>query len=146
MPNVLRSARSMAAVRLNSSGLVEKNQAHFMPASEKDLLPDLKVMLLLTMSLFSSVLIGVYFCPLVTKSQWISSDRMMILCLRQSSPIRLSSAFVQALPVGLLGLQRIMVLVSGVMWCSRSSQSISYLPLTYFIWLSLATVLVKGRS
>ena len=63
-----------------------KNQAHFMPASEKDLLPDLKVMLLATIFLSSRVLKGVYFWPLVMKSQWISSDRTMILCFRQSSP------------------------------------------------------------
>src|SRR5665213_1912572 len=102
MPRVFKSARSFAAVRLNSSGFVEKNHAHFMPASEKDLLPDLKVLELLTMSLLSKVLMGMYFWPLVTKSQWISSDRMTTLCLRHNSPIRFNSSLDQTLPVGLL--------------------------------------------
>ena len=86
MPRVERSARFQNGTALNISGLVVKNQAHFMPASEKVLLPDLKVMELSTIFLSSRVLKGVYFWPLLTKSQWISSDSTLTLCLRQISP------------------------------------------------------------
>ena len=74
-----------ALVALNSAGLLEKNQAHFIAAREKLLEPDLKVMELSAMSL-SNVEKGVYLWPLETKSQWISSDRTMMLCFLQSWP------------------------------------------------------------
>ena len=86
MPSVVRSARFQNDTALYMSGLVVKNQAHFIAAREKDLLPDLKVMLFATIALSSSVLNGVYLLPWVMKSQWISSARTLMLCLRQSSP------------------------------------------------------------
>ena len=67
------------------------------------------------------------------------------LVLEAEFAMRVSSALVQARPAGLCGLHRIVALVSGVMRRSRSSQSISYWPLTIFIWLSLATVLVNTQ-
>ena len=86
MPRVETSERFQNCTALNTAGLVAKYQAHFMPAREKLLLAALKVMELSTIFLSSRVEKGVYFWPLPTKSQWISSDSTLMLCLRQISP------------------------------------------------------------
>ena len=77
-----------------------------MAASPNDLLAALNVMLLLTMALFGRVANGVYFWPLLTKSQWISSASTMTRRRRQISPSRIRSSALQQLPVGFCGLQR----------------------------------------
>src|SRR5580693_6768025 len=100
MPSVERSARFIDFTPSAKSGLVVKYQAHFIAAKPNDLLAALNVMLLLTTSRFSSVLNGVYFTPLLMKSQWISSDSTITRFLRQISPMCVKSDLLQALPVG----------------------------------------------
>src|SRR5262249_35199730 len=87
MPSVLRSARLFGLIRLIRSMLSEKNQAHFIAARPNDLLAALYVTLLFTTALFGSVANGVYFAPLVTKSQWISSASTSTRFFRQISPM-----------------------------------------------------------
>ena len=87
------------------AGLVEKYQATLLAARLKVLLLDLKVTLL--SAIFGSRLAnGVYFCPFVTKSQWISSESTGTRCSRQISPMRVMSSADQQFPVGFCGLQR----------------------------------------
>src|SRR5690606_3427646 len=67
-----------------------------------------------------------------TKSQWISSETTSTLCLRQISPRRSSSLFVQTLPAGLCGLHRIKSFTFGSLaLASKSSKSIRYTPSSY---------------
>ena len=110
------------------------------------MLAALKVRLLLTIALFGSAANGVYFWPLVTQSQWISSASTMTRWRRQISPMRVSSSGVQQLPVGFCGLQRMKVLVSRLMRRSKSSKSNVKRPLTTFITLSSGSVPVLRRS
>src|SRR5262252_5758123 len=109
MPSVVRSGWLLAFVAVNRSLFVLKYHAHFIAARPNDLLAALNVMLLLTIALFDSVENGVYFWPLVTQSQWISSARTMTPWRRQISPILVSSSGVHALPVGFCGLHRMKV-------------------------------------
>src|SRR5712672_3127060 len=146
MPNVVRSGWLLALVAAKRSLFELKYHAHFMAARPNDLLAALNVMLLLTIALFGSVANGVYLWPLVTQSQWISSASTITPCLRQISPIRVSSAGVQALPVGFCGLHRMKVLVCGLMRFSKSSKSKVKRPLTTFIMLSSGSVPVLRRS
>ena len=76
------------------------------------MLAALKVMLLSTTALFGRLANGVYFCPLATQSQWISSASTTTRCFRQISPMRSRSACDQQLPVGFCGLQRMKEFVS----------------------------------
>src|SRR5213596_2044764 len=104
--------------------LSEKNHAHFIAASPKDLLAALKVMLLFTIALFGKVANGVYLPLLLTKSQWISSASTTTRLLRQISPRRIKSSGDQTLPVGFCGLHRMTALVSMLIRFSKSSKSI----------------------
>src|SRR6186997_2003896 len=106
MPSVVRSARLFGRIRVITSMLSEKNQAHFIAARPNDLLAALKVTLLFTTALFGSVENGMYFCPLVAKSQWISSASTSTRFFRQISPMRIRSSADHMLPVGFCGLQR----------------------------------------
>src|SRR5476649_840756 len=146
MPSVVRSGWLLAFVAANRSLFVLKYHAHFIAARPNDLLAALNVRLLLTIALFGSVANGVYFWPFVTQSQWISSASTITPCLRQISPMRVSSAGVHALPVGFCGLQRMNVLVAGLMRFSKSSKSNVKRPLTTFITLSSGSVPVLRRS
>src|SRR5258707_13586538 len=121
MPIVVRSGWLLALAAANRSLFVLKYQAHFIAARPNDLLAALNVRLLLTIALFGSVANGVYFWPLVTQSQWISSASTITPCLRQISPILVSSSGVHALPVGFCGLQRMNGLVLGLIRRSKSS-------------------------
>src|SRR3954470_3261709 len=96
-----------------------KNHATFIAARLNDLLAALKVMLLLTISLFGRLANGVYFAPRDTKSQWISSASTTTRRRRQISPRRVMSSADQQFPVGFCGLQRMNVLVS---WLMRRSK------------------------
>src|SRR6476659_2572158 len=121
MPIVVRSGWLFALVAANRSLFVLKYHAHFIAARPNDLLAALNVMLLSTIALLGSVANGVYFWPLVTQSQWISSARTITPCFRQISPIFVNSSGVQAWAVGFFGLQRMKVLVCGLMRRSKSS-------------------------
>src|SRR5262245_45925551 len=113
MPSVLTSSLWPEAFTFATrSGFVEKKYAHFIAARLNDLLADLNVKLLRTIASFSRLAKGVYFCPFVTKSQWISSASTSTRFFRQISPSVIKSCFVQTLPVGFCGLHRISVLVS----------------------------------
>ena len=116
-------------------------------ARPKDLLAALNVMLLLTTSLLDRLANGVYFCPLATQSQWISSASTTTRCLRQISPMRSRSAALQQLPVGFCGLHRMKLLVSTLICFSNASKSISYSPpAPRFSFTSSASVWLAVRS
>src|SRR5207302_754098 len=121
MPSVLRSARLFGRTRVIRSMLSEKNHAHFIAARPNDLLAALNVRLLLTIALFGRLANGVYFCPLVTQSQWISSASTITPWRRQISPIFVNSSGVQTFPVGFCGLHRMNVFVLGLIRRSKSS-------------------------
>src|SRR3954451_18402880 len=121
MPIVVRSGWLFALVAAKRSLFVLKYHAHFIAARPNDLLAALNVRLLLTMALFGRLAKGVYFWPFVTQSQWISSASTITPCFRQISPIFVSSSGVHTLPVGFCGLQRMNVLVCGLMRRSKSS-------------------------
>src|SRR5215207_9155817 len=127
-------------MRAINSGLVEWHHATLCAARPNDLLAALKVMLLSTTALFERLANGVYFCPLLTQSQWISSDSSTTRCFRQISPMRSRSSGDQQLPVGFCGLQRMKLCVSMLMRRSKSSKSIWNLPLTNLSGLSSAFV------
>src|SRR5690349_14060137 len=99
-------------MRATRSALVEYSHDVLCAARPNDLLAALNVMLLSTTALFGRLMKGVYFCPLLTQSQWISSASTSTRCFRQISPMRSRSSADQQLPVGFCGLQRMNVWVS----------------------------------
>ena len=111
------------------------------------MLAALKVMLLSTTALLGRLANGVYFWPLATKSQWISSASTTTRCFRQISPMRSRSAWLQQLPVGFCGLQRMKLLVSTLICFSNASKSIEkVLSAFFFSSTSSASVCDAVRS
>ena len=110
------------------------------------MLAALNVRLLLTMALFGRLANGVYFWPLLTQSQWISSASTTTRCLRQISPMRVRSSADQQLPVGFCGLHRMKECVSMLMRRSNSSKSIANWPFTNLSGTSSALVCEAVRS
>ncbi len=64
-----------------------------------------------------------------TRSQWISSETSVRLCLWQNSATCVTSFFVNDLPSGFCGLQRMKTFVFGVTASSMACQLKVYLPL-----------------
>ena len=110
------------------------------------MLAALKVMLLSTIAWLGRLANGVYFWPLATKSQWISSASTTTRCLRQISPMRVRSSALQQLPVGFCGLHRMNELVSTLICFSNCSKSIANLPLANLSGTSSASVWLAVRS